>query len=76
MKLREASNVAGGMLVECSKSLDRLSSLPPERRPEETQRLDRDLEFTRVLVEIVRGVADGVIEGRGGDARESPTVPQ
>ena len=76
LKLQEALNVAKGMLAECSKGLDMVSGLPPERRQEETRRLDSDLEFTRVLVKIVGGVADGVIEGRGGDAEKPPVVPQ
>jgi len=76
LKLQEALNVAKEMVAECSKGLDTVSGFPPERRQEETQKLDRDLEFTRVLVEIVDGVADGVREGRRGDAEESPVVPQ
>jgi hypothetical protein len=74
--LREALNVAKRMLAECVKGLEMVGGLPPERRHEETQRLDRDLEFTRVLVKIVGGVADGVIEGRGRDAEEPPAVPR
>jgi hypothetical protein len=76
LKLREALNVAKGMLAECVKGLEMVGGLPPERRQEETQRLDRDLEFTRILVKIVDGVADGVIEGRSRDAEEPPVVPQ
>lgn len=76
LKLQETHNVARGILAECSKGLDVVSRLPPERRQEVTQRLDRDLEFTRVLVKIVDGVADGVREGRGGDAEGPPVVPQ
>ena len=74
LKLREAHNVAREMLAECSQKLEKVSGLPPECRQEETQRLDRDLEFTRVLVEVVDGVADGVIEGRRGDKKQPPAV--
>jgi len=70
LKLGEATDVAKGMLAECRMKLDRVSGLPPERREEETQRFDKDLEFIRAIVEMLDGVADGVIEGGGGDHEE------
>jgi hypothetical protein len=56
-KLKEAVQVANAMLAEYEKAREMLGSLPPERREEETQRLDRDFELIRALVNMTGGVS-------------------
>ena len=74
-KLREALDVAKNMLAECSAGLETAGGSLLERSQEETQRLDGDLEFTKVLVKILGSIADGAIEGCDHDAGERRNVP-
>ena len=76
LKLEEAFHVIQGMVAEIRTRRDAVRSLPADRQEQENQRLARDREQIGVLVKIVDGVADGVIEGQGGDAEEPPVVPQ
>lgn len=76
VRLREALNVAKGMLAEFTKGIDMVAGLPPERQEQEAQKLHRDFEPMRALVKIVGDVIDGIGEGNSGNAAVPPVNAQ